>query len=100
MGLVRGGQRFEAAQDLEHPIIDHDRLGIDRPTVHDAVADRDDVQARSMGHQPAEETVHGVLLRRDLGGGEPFVGDPRAGLVYGEEVGPVPIFSKRPRYNR
>ena len=50
-----------------------------------------------MGHQPAEETVHGVLLRRDLGGGEPFVGDPRAGLVYGEEVGLGPdLFETRP----
>ena len=81
------GERFEAGQDFEHPIIDHDRLGVDRPSMDNAVADGHDLQARTVGLEPGVDSVHGVFLRSDLGQGIPLVGDDRAVHVPDEEVG-------------
>ena len=74
MGLVGWGEWFEAGQDFEHPFIDHDRLGVDRPAMHHAMTDRHHLQARTVGLEPGEDSEYGVFLRRDLGQGS-AIGD-------------------------
>ena len=48
VGLVGRGERLEAGQGFERPFIDHDRLGVDRPSVDNAVADPHNLEARTV----------------------------------------------------
>ena len=56
--LVEGRERNEGAQLRERCVVDPDRLGVIRPSVHDAVADRGDrgIVARLL--KPVENGAH------------------------------------------
>ena len=86
-GWWDGASGSKAGQGVERGPVDHDRLGVDRPAMHDAVADPHDLQARAVGLDPGEDSVHRVFLRRDLGQGIAFVDDDRTVFVTDEEVG-------------
>ena len=87
VGLVGWGERLKGGQGVERGPVDHDRLGVDRPSMDNAVADPHNLQARTVGLEPGVDSVHGVFLRSDLGHGFPFIGDDRAVHVTDEEVG-------------
>ena len=82
-GVVQGRQRDEAADVVDHPVVDEHRVGEVRPPVHDAVAD---------GAQPGPAEVDARLpeLVGDHAHRRRVVGDPAAGLAdaFHEPLGP------------
>ena len=68
VGLVQGRERRRTFEPVEHRLVDHNRLAIVRPAMHDAMADRGRQLPADLPPQEGDDLVerrgHAVDLRR------------------------------------